>query len=95
MSWLERLQTLVRGEVWRGEEQAEVQVNEGILRQFVSQGFPENAARVRPQAHGTSPTPHAALCRVHWCPDMEGQHQCQACWPGVVDHGRCSPCGRL
>lgn len=46
MSWLERLQTLVRGEVWRGEEQAEVQVNEGILRQFVSQGFPENAARV-------------------------------------------------
>ena len=53
MSWLERLQTLVRGEVWRGEEQAEVQVNEGILRQFVSQGFPENAARVRPQSQCT------------------------------------------
>jgi len=47
VQWLERLQTLVRGEVWKGEEQNEVKVNESVLQQLVSQGFPENAARVR------------------------------------------------
>ena len=35
--WLERLQTLVRGEVWKGEEQNEVKVNESVLQQLVSQ----------------------------------------------------------
>ena len=49
MSWPERLQTLVRGEVWKAVEQNEVKVNESVLQQLVSQGFPENAARVSPQ----------------------------------------------
>jgi hypothetical protein len=64
MSWLERLQTLVRGEVWRGEEQGEVQVNEGVLRQLVSQGFPESAARVsaRNTSHTTPPVVGSAGC---------------------------------
>ena len=48
VKWCERLETLVRGEVWKGEEQNEVKVNESVLQQLVSQGFPENAARVRP-----------------------------------------------
>lgn len=46
MTWLERLQTLVRGEVWEGEEQSEVKVNESVLHQLVSQGFPADSARV-------------------------------------------------
>jgi hypothetical protein len=37
VQWLERLQTLVRGEVWKGEEQNEVKVNESVLQQLVSQ----------------------------------------------------------
>jgi hypothetical protein len=46
MAWLDRLQTLVRGEVWEGEEQNEVKVNESVLHQLVTQGFPAEAARV-------------------------------------------------
>jgi len=48
MAWPERLQTLVRGEVWKGEDQGEVKVNESVLQQLVSQGFPLEAARVSP-----------------------------------------------
>eukprot|EP00961_Rhodomonas_salina_P048521 651264-Rhodomonas_salina.4 len=45
--WLERLQTLGRGEVWRGGgQESEVKVNEGILNQLVSQGFDRAAAQV-------------------------------------------------
>jgi hypothetical protein len=46
MTWLTRLETLVRGDVWKGEEQSEVKVNESVLHQLVSQGFPAEAARV-------------------------------------------------
>lgn len=58
MSWPERLQTLVRGEVWKAVEQNEVKVNESVLQQLVSQGFPENAARVSPNVS----TLHQPFC---------------------------------
>jgi uncharacterized UBP type Zn finger protein len=46
MTWLDRLQTLMRGESWKGKEEGEVTVNESLLQQLVSQGFPAEAARV-------------------------------------------------
>mmetsp|Transcript_63756 Transcript_63756/g.132755 ORF Transcript_63756/g.132755 Transcript_63756/m.132755 type:complete len:2318 (-) Transcript_63756:166-7119(-) len=50
--WLERLQTLAKGEIWGGGQESEVKVNEGILNQLVSQGFDRTAAQ-------------AALCKTN------------------------------
>ncbi|EKX35932.1 hypothetical protein GUITHDRAFT_117959 [Guillardia theta CCMP2712] len=43
--WLQRLQTLVKGEVWKGGQENDVRVQEGLLRQLVQQGFEREAAK--------------------------------------------------
>jgi len=43
--WLQRLQTLVKGEVWKGGQENDVKVQESLLRQLVQQGFEREAAK--------------------------------------------------
>jgi len=83
MAWPERLQTLVRGEVWKGEDQGEVKVNESVLQQLVSQGFPLEAARVSP------PAPVKCMCEsiLAPCVSMQKWHlalevRASMCTPG-------------